>query len=337
VGGTAHETRRGSLTIVDVGHGNCALISDGAINVLIDAGPGSGVLELLDRADVRRLDWVVLSHADADHIRGLVALLGAGRFEVGRVVLNSDAMKQSDLWISLVYELDERRERGELEFDVQLREGDRIAPELDGISLEVLAPRVALAATGPGSRDPDGRRITTNTISAVILVLVDGRRIALLAGDLDKVGFDHLCRSKPNLAAEVLVFPHHGGLAGVDGDDLTAFAKDLTAAAAPRHVIFSMARGGPFENPRLEVVEGVRSAAPDVHIACTQLSVRCSSLVPSVAPPHLLPLYASGYSMRHCCAGTLRFNFAGDSDLMPAATEHVAFVSENARTALCMT
>src|SRR3990172_11947028 len=84
------------LAVIDVGHGNAAVaVADGRV-VVIDAGPKVGLLEYLLREKIEDVDLVILSHADRDHIAGLIGLLGTGTIRVRRVRLNSDAMKGSD-------------------------------------------------------------------------------------------------------------------------------------------------------------------------------------------------------------------------------------------------
>ena len=61
---------------LDVGQGDSALIRTGGGAGLIDAGPiqalnEEGWLELLAQREVTRLDWVALTHFDADHVGGV--------------------------------------------------------------------------------------------------------------------------------------------------------------------------------------------------------------------------------------------------------------------------
>src|SRR5690349_16932675 len=86
-----------SMTILDVGHGNCCVIAGGNDDkiIIIDTGPGVGMLEYLLQEGISRVNSVVLSHADADHISGLISLLNTGTFQVDTVIANADALKRS--------------------------------------------------------------------------------------------------------------------------------------------------------------------------------------------------------------------------------------------------
>ena len=192
--------------------------------------------------------------------------------------------------------------------------------------MDVLAPAVDLALLGVGGR-LDGQRIRANTLSGVVRVLFEGQPIALLTGDLDSLGLEKLFESNDDLRTRVLVFPHHGGHCG--GDD-REFASAITTAVNPEIVVFSFGRTQ-HGNPRPEIVAGIRSARPGVHIMCTQLSMRCST--PARFPPYVGRLPAKGKHVGHCCAGSIRFDVEGLD--APSAADHAAFVDDLGPAPLC--
>lgn len=323
-----------SLSILDVGHGSCCVVTDGRSTVLVDTGPGAPILEYLLESGIRELDTVVLSHADSDHIEGLTSLLASNEFSVRRVMLNSDASKGSRVWGNLAYEIDQRRRNQTLEFTSQLREGDVVELPGTDVELSIVAPRDRIVITGPGATDADGHRLTSNSLSAVILVRAQGRSYAILTGDIDEVGLFHLVDTAQDLRSDVLVFPHHGGTAGGAPRSSEEFAYQLTKMVQPAVVVFSMGRGR-YSNPRPEIIQGVRRAVPAVRIACTQLSERCAIEVPDVGPTHLLPIYSRGRQSRSCCAGTVRVALTAVGDVQPRAEGHSAFIASAAETPLC--
>jgi competence protein ComEC len=66
------------VTALDVGQGDATLLQAGPNAVLVDAGPpGDGVVARLREAGVRRLDALVVTHAQADHEGGAPAVLAA--------------------------------------------------------------------------------------------------------------------------------------------------------------------------------------------------------------------------------------------------------------------
>src|SRR5208282_4317051 len=95
-----------TLSILDVGHGNCAVLVDDKV-VVIDAGPGTTLLEFLEREGIREISAVLVSHADEDHVKGLVGLVESQAVTINTIHINSDAIKESSTWSHLAYLLDE--------------------------------------------------------------------------------------------------------------------------------------------------------------------------------------------------------------------------------------
>ena len=90
------------ISIVDVGHGNCTVVESHGIVMVIDAGPGSWLLAYLRQEGIGKLASVLVSHADDDHLRGLLGLLVAETFTIGEVHLNTDSVKKTKVWDNLV-------------------------------------------------------------------------------------------------------------------------------------------------------------------------------------------------------------------------------------------
>jgi competence protein ComEC len=66
------------VSVLDVGQGDATLVQDGAHAVLVDAGPREAPLVgELRAAGVRRLDALLVTHAQADHAGGAAAVLRA--------------------------------------------------------------------------------------------------------------------------------------------------------------------------------------------------------------------------------------------------------------------
>lgn len=310
-----------SLTILDVGHGNSAVVRDGGSTLIVDAGGRSDLLEFLVENEISSIDLVLISHSDADHIGGLVGLLTAG-IKIGCVRVNSDAEKNSEAWRDLVIALEDARRRGDLLFQVGISAGPVKVNGFSKCSIEVIAPTPEIIAFGAGGRDRRGRRITSNTISAAIRLDFEGRSAALLTGDMDEISLDSCIDANVELASPILVFPHHGGLPG--GTNATEFAATLMARTQPNRVIFSIGRNK-FENPRREVVEIVKKAG--AYIACTQLSKHCLEDISQFSSEKVSTSYSAGAMRGHCCAGTIHIDLEA-ATLFTTHSEHITFVSK---------
>jgi competence protein ComEC len=90
------------ISYLDVGQGDATLISvSSGPKILIDTGPGSAVLPVLDKEFLfspRRLDAVILTHFDADHIGGTIEILK--RYDVGVILVthNSDNLGSEEIF-----------------------------------------------------------------------------------------------------------------------------------------------------------------------------------------------------------------------------------------------
>jgi competence protein ComEC len=322
-----------TVSILDVGHGNCAVLIDDKV-VVIDAGPGTTLLDFLEKEGIKEVGVVLISHADEDHIKGLVSLLESQTIALQVIRINSDALKASPTWNDLTFLLDEANKAGKLRFDVGLTTNQTGDFDTAEIKVQILAPSPGLAAKGPGSHDHKGRKLTSNSSSAVVRLLRDGRPLLLLPGDIDEIGLANLMESNADISAEIAVFPHHGG--GPASTDLSAFATAFCTASKATKLIFSIGRGK-YDTPRPEIVAAVRSVIPKIRILCTQLSEHCASQLPGTDPAHLSDKVSKGRESRKCCAGTISLTLAGkEPSILPVLEGHGGFIASSAPTALCM-
>ncbi len=186
-----------AATFVSVGHGTSVLLElpDGQ-TVLYDAGglglprqAADSISAVLWSRGLRRLDTIVLSHADSDHYNAVPRLLD--RFSVGVIYAPSHMLDFESLSLKDLHDAAE-------EAGVSLRRvaaGDRL-PSTDSVRLEVLHP----LAEDVGGGD--------NENSVVLLVEFAGRRI-LLPGDLEGAGMQAVL-ARPPRDCDVVMAPHHG-------------------------------------------------------------------------------------------------------------------------------
>ena len=324
---------RRHLCFLDVGHGNSTVLIAGEESVVvIDVGRQSTLSEFLLEQGITHINSIYLSHADADHIGGLVGIL-ATEVSIDRVFLNSDASKHTKVWEDLLYELNTKHRAGALTFTVALVSGR--AEELPGeVCLNVLGPSPYLAAKGPGGANRSGLQIRSNSISAVISITVAGSRLALLPGDLDRVGLEDLLENTEDqsLRAGILLYPHHGARPGAM--DPADYARTLLRAVDPGIVVFSIGRGR-FATPNRDTVHTLRETLPNTRIVCTQLSQHCAPRLPTAAPTHLCEAFARGRFSRACCGGTIVVPLDDFASILPQRGPHTDFIRSNAPTALC--
>ncbi len=159
---------------IPAGRGSCALVSAGGATVLVDTGPPeSDVVRELLRRGIRRLDTVVVTHADVDHSGNLDAVVRT--FRPRDIVTPPSATALSP------------RARG-----VVAGDGLDVGP-------------VRVDVIGPPRRDAPK---STNE-SCIVAVVRVGDLVALFTGDAEDDGLRAaLCGVPPFV--DVLFLPHHG-------------------------------------------------------------------------------------------------------------------------------
>jgi competence protein ComEC len=321
------------LIILDVGHGNCAVLRDTDGVVVIDCPHGITLIDTLEHRSIKEISHVLISHADADHIAGIINLLSDENIRIHNIHLNPDPLKKSEIWQDLRIALKDARKRFGTVVSSELTTTKTGKLNIGQVEVQVLAPTPELILGGAGGRDLQGRRLTSNSLSVVIGIVHDSHRLAILAADIDQLGFENLLEEELDLSADILVFPHHGGKPG--GADSKTFAQQLCSLVKPNLVIFSIGRGR-FGNPREEIVEGVASSAPDAHILCTQLSKQCAASLPGSELTHLNSLPARGRLSKSCCGGTVSIKIDGSrTNYAARITLHNEFIDEQVPTPIC--
>jgi beta-lactamase superfamily II metal-dependent hydrolase len=294
-----------SLAILDVGHGNSAVLRDSDGVLVVDACLGGLLLDFLDQNGIVEVHAVVMSHADHDHMAGVLSLLLDSKIHVKNIYVNPDTRK-TKLWHELRIALRIARRRTNTVIHTQLDTTVSGALNCGMVDVQILSPEPEDALGGVGGADLDGGTIHPHTLNAVIRLLKDGIAFALLPGDIDARGLEKLLQSGREAKSKILVFPHHGGHSGAH--NAQEYVSRLCAVVQPEVVVFSIGRGK-HDTPRPEIVEAVRSVAPDAHIACTQLSTHCAKTLPDKDASHLNDNPAQGKSTNSCCAGTILFAF----------------------------
>ncbi|MEW6917835.1 ComEC/Rec2 family competence protein [Trueperella pyogenes] len=180
----------------DVGQGSAFLARGEEGIVLVDVGPESGnISACLTHAGVKRLDLLIISHFDADHVRGLAEVLDTVEVEQVWYSVNRKPERNSQ------WALDLLNRRGIAHEPA--RYGDRL-----GTQVEVIGPRTI--AGGEGDSNKDSLVVVVTTASHRILILADApaERQQSLRGEVS--------------AIDVVVAGHHGAR-----DQSRELAEDL--------------------------------------------------------------------------------------------------------------
>lgn len=216
----------------DVGQGDAIFIeTPSRYQILIDGGPGDGVLEKLGREMGffdREIDLIVATHGDADHLAGLVEVLR--RYDVEELVFNGYD-KQSGLYREF---LEVARERG-VEPRVVGSGEARSLP--DGAELLFFWPEKGL----------DGSFVKKYNNTGVVARLNYGETSFLFTGDIEGKVEKILADKNLNLEADVLKIAHHGSK--------TSTTEEFLRAVMPQAVVISVGGDNSYGHPHPNVLE----------------------------------------------------------------------------------
>ncbi|MFN2455941.1 MAG: ComEC/Rec2 family competence protein [Pyrinomonadaceae bacterium] len=254
------------IDFLDVGQGDAALVTmpDGT-TLLIDAGGRPRIQvrkaadaddeEFMDEAferDTRsigeavvaeylwwrgldRVDYILATHADADHINGFNDI--ARNFKVG-VAIVARAPAANAEYARFASSM---RENG-----VPVRligRGDVL--HFGKVTADVLWPVYDASMDAP-SRNND----------SIVLRLRFGSKTFLLTGDMEKEAEDALLAARDDLHCDVVKVAHHGSK--------TSSTQEFVAATRPALSVVSVGLNSPFNHPNRDVVERWRASNAQV-------------------------------------------------------------------------
>jgi competence protein ComEC len=240
------------IDFLDVGQGDSALVTmpDGA-TLLVDGGGrpsflqtptdetasepqesqtrsiGEAVVsEYLWWRGLDRVDYILATHADADHIDGLNDV--AQNFEV-RSALVARMPSDDPEYSRFVHTLTATKTPVEV-----VQAGDVM--HFGGVEATVLWPPAVANADAP-SRNND----------SLVLRLQFGERAVLLTGDIENGAENAMVRAAENLRVDVVKVPHHGSK--------TSSTEPFVLATRPSVAIISVGQTSVFGHPHKEVVD----------------------------------------------------------------------------------
>ena len=322
---------------LDVGQGNaCAFLLDRRRCVVIDAGPSGAVMDaLLASLGAERVEVVVVTHNDADHSRGIGAILRRYHRTIGSIYFLQDRPVPEIRWLSELRASMGQRLRPLLKKFRRLETGEAAATiwrdGQTGASLQLLYP--------PFWDNLEAQRASkTNATSGILMFHIGERRI-LFCGDAPLSVWKQIHRDHGPLACDVLIVPHHGGLLGTATEGKTE-AEQVdwlysTAIQCSTAAVLSVGTDNPHKHPRKEVVRALVRAG--VTPMCTEITPRCHdqvhALVPGVMtlPDYVMPPSRCGLQVgwsprpttaAHGCAGTVEIQLRGDQVLLPGMKRH---------------
>lgn len=226
-----------SLHVIDVGKADSILIRCGGKNMLVDGGTadrGGDVARYLKRCGVDKLEAVVNTHPDEDHVGGLKNVLEA---------FPADRYYEPILPSRLIPNTDEYRAVKDIRKKKKIASAVPVPGtdfSLGGSTVQILGP----LKTG-----------TSTNNNSIILRVVYGSTSFLLTGDAEKEEEADLLAGGAELASDVLKVGHHGSS--------TSSSDSFLRAVRPKYAAVSV--GEDSSNlPKREVLARLSASGAEV-------------------------------------------------------------------------
>ncbi|MEC1180831.1 MBL fold metallo-hydrolase [Metasolibacillus meyeri] len=224
-----------SVHFIDVGQGDSIFIqSPNGKTMLIDGGvkgAGKKVVDYLREQGVKKLDYVVATHPDADHIGGLIAVLNSisiGHFiDSGKVHTSQTFEEMLTLVMdkNIAYNVPEKGDR--IDFDKELTTEVIYADE----------------------------NASDNNDASIVLKITYGEVSFLLTGDAGVSIEKQLLQE--NIQATVLKAGHHGSN--------TSSSLAFMQAVRPKAVVLSYGQDNKYGHPHAEVIDNALAVESEIY------------------------------------------------------------------------
>lgn len=224
------------LKVYDVGQGDAIFLETAAgFKILIDGGPNNKVLEYLGKElpfYSKKIDLLILSHPDADHITGLLEVVK--QYQIKLVWVNGDEKdtRLFENWEKIVNE-------NKLPLQV-VSQGDKLVFP-DSTEIKVLWPEAGYISSKSNNK-------------AIVVSVSFGNFEALLTADADK-------NVQPYTSGlntiEFLKVPHHGAKEALD--------ENFVKAISPQVSVISVGNKNRYGHPSETTINILTKSGSEVY------------------------------------------------------------------------
>lgn len=222
---TTTDEKQLAVSYIDVGQGDATLISKGNFHMLIDAGKnekGTTVVEYLKNNKISKLDVLVGTHPDSDHIGGMDDVLE--NIPVDTVYL-PEAKKETKTYRDVETVLEQKGK------EAQMPEVGKNYTYDNNVVIRFLGPQ------------KDYKDANDNSF---VVQLAYGENRFLFMGDAEEEAEKDILKRSYDLECDVLKVGHHGSY--------TATSDGILQESNPTYAVISCGEGNSYGHPHAEVL-----------------------------------------------------------------------------------
>jgi competence protein ComEC len=227
------------LTCLDVGHGQAILAQlPGKANILFDAGSLQKsdvgrrvVIPFLDYSGINRIDAIIISHNDVDHINGIPEIVE--HCKVSQVFANEAFFDETDRWGTAKFLKDYLATK-----DLEIKHMDTSLSFGSPANIKTLWP----------INDVPKEQLSDNDKSSVSLIQFGIAKV-LLCSDIEKYAQAQLLATIPDLKADIVIVPHHGSRRTLDVNFLEGLESEILICSCDRTQYQRYVTVGNKDNP----------------------------------------------------------------------------------------
>lgn len=244
---TMEQEGKFAMHFIDVGQGDATLVECDGEYMLIDAGDvnkGTTVQLYLTKQNVPKLNYVVGTHPDADHIGGMDVILT--KYDCDTILM-TDKTSDSKAYREVM--------------DVIEYRNYKVTVPKTGDTFWLGSARCTVL--GPVKKNNDDNN------SSIVLKIDYGNTSFLLSGDAEEDEEQEIIDSGADLNADVYHVGHHGSR--------TASSEEWNRLISPNAVVISCGAGNSYGHPHEETLAAFRQMGVDVYRTDEQGSIIVSS------------------------------------------------------------
>lgn len=220
---------------IDVGQGDATLIICGKHAMLIDAGDsskGTAIQNYLQKQNVEKLDYLVLTHPDSDHIGGAPVIIT--KFDIKSVFVSNYEKDNKD-YQKLIQALDDKH----------------AAYKTPQVGFRYFLGTAVITFLAPNDTYDNPND------SSIACIIQNGNTTFLFTGDAGEDAEQDILNNEQDISADVYHVGHHGSKYST--------SEEFLEAVNPDYAIISCAEGNSYGHPHAETLNKLRTSGVEVY------------------------------------------------------------------------